>query len=313
MSLINVSNLTFGYEGSADNVFENISFSINSDWKLGMTGRNGRGKTTFLKLLMNKYEYSGSITQGESFEYFPYNNFDEYEITGDIIGRISAAEPWQIERELSLLGVDAEALYRPFCTLSNGERTKALIAGLFLKQNSFLLIDEPTNHLDEAGRKTLAEYLNRKKGFILVSHDRNFLDACVDHILAVNKTSVEVIRGNFSTWQYEKNLRDSFETERNERLRRDIKKLEAASRRTADWSDRVEKTKKGARNGEGKPDRGFIGHKAAKMMKRSKAIENRREAAAEEKSRLLKDIEENESLKISPLNITRQGCASLEI
>ena len=51
MSQINVSNLTFGYEGSFDNIFENVSFSVDTDWKLGFTGRNGKGKTTFLKLL----------------------------------------------------------------------------------------------------------------------------------------------------------------------------------------------------------------------------------------------------------------------
>lgn len=52
MSLINISNLTFAYDGSADNIFENVSFQIDTDWKLGFTGRNGRGKTTFLNLLL---------------------------------------------------------------------------------------------------------------------------------------------------------------------------------------------------------------------------------------------------------------------
>ena len=60
MSLINISNLTFAYEGSYDNIFENVSFQIDTDWKLGFTGRNGRGKTTFLKLLLNQYEYTGT-------------------------------------------------------------------------------------------------------------------------------------------------------------------------------------------------------------------------------------------------------------
>ena len=68
MSLINVSNLTFAYEGSYDNIFENVSFQIDTDWKLGFTGRNGRGKTTFLNLLLKKYEYSGSITSSTNFE-----------------------------------------------------------------------------------------------------------------------------------------------------------------------------------------------------------------------------------------------------
>ncbi len=62
MSLINVTNLTFAYEGSYDNIFENVSFQIDTDWKLGFTGRNGRGKTTFLNLLLEKYEYNGNIS-----------------------------------------------------------------------------------------------------------------------------------------------------------------------------------------------------------------------------------------------------------
>ena len=59
MSLINISNLTFAYPGSSENIFENVSFQIDSSWKLGFIGRNGRGKTTFLNLLCGKYEYKG--------------------------------------------------------------------------------------------------------------------------------------------------------------------------------------------------------------------------------------------------------------
>jgi len=73
MALINVSNLTFAYEGSYDNIFEDVSFQMDTDWKLGFTGRNGRGKTTFLNLLRGKYEYNGTITAPVSFEYFPYD------------------------------------------------------------------------------------------------------------------------------------------------------------------------------------------------------------------------------------------------
>ena len=72
MAQIGVSNLTFYYDGSFDNVFENVSFSIDTDWKLGFVGRNGKGKTTFLNLLLQKYEYSGSIVTGVVFDYFPY-------------------------------------------------------------------------------------------------------------------------------------------------------------------------------------------------------------------------------------------------
>lgn len=64
---IEISNLTFSYEGSYDNIFENASFSMDTDWKLGLIGRNGKGKTTLLNLLLGKYEYQGSITKGVFF------------------------------------------------------------------------------------------------------------------------------------------------------------------------------------------------------------------------------------------------------
>lgn len=159
--------------------------------------------------------------------------------------------------------------------LSKGEQTKALLAALFLKENSFLLIDEPTNHLDTLGRKTLSDYLKRKHGFILVSHDRVFLDNCIDHILVINKTNIEVQRGNFSSWWRNKEMQDSFERAENEKHKKEISRLTAAAQKTSGWSDRVEKSKNGSTNSGSKLDKGYVGHKAAKMMKRSKAIENR--------------------------------------
>ena len=61
MAQVRVTDLTFSYEGSYDAVFENTSFSVDTNWKLGLIGRNGKGKTTLLNLLMGKYEYAGSI------------------------------------------------------------------------------------------------------------------------------------------------------------------------------------------------------------------------------------------------------------
>lgn len=303
MSLINVTNLTFGYDGSYDNIFENVSFQIDTDWKLGFTGRNGRGKTTFLNLLTGKYEYRGAISTKINFEYFPFAVTNPEDYTLDVIETVYPDYlQWQVMRELSLLQVSEAVLYRPFATLSPGEQTKVLLATLFLKENSFLLIDEPTNHLDMHARKLVSDYLNTKHGFILVSHDRAFLDNCIDHILSINKTNIEIQKGNFSSWWENKRLQDNFELAENEKLRKDITRLSSAAKRTAGWSDKVETTKIGTRNSGIKPDKGYIGHKSAKMMKRSKAIEARQQAAIEDKSRLLKNIESSERLKISQLN-----------
>ena len=295
MSLIQVSNLTFAYDGSYENIFENASFQIDTNWRLGFTGRNGRGKTTFLNLLLGKYEYQGSISASVSFSYFPYHVADKTIFAIDVVEEIYPEyQYWQLAREMNALQLDEDVLYRPFETLSNGEQTKLMLAVLFLKENNFLLIDEPTNHLDIQGRELVSRYLNSKKGFILVSHDRAFLDGCVDHILSINKANIEVCRGNFSTWYENKQRQDAFEQAENDKLKREIRRLEETARQKADWSDRVEATKIGF----GPCDRGYIGHKAEKMMTRSKAIERRQQAAIEEKSKLLKNIERSDSLKI---------------
>ena len=299
MSLINVSDLTFAYEGSYDYVFEHASFRMDTDWKLGLTGRNGRGKTTLLKLLMGEYEYGGSISSGVAFDYFPFAvrnaSLEGWQLAEEIA---PGHEFWQLCREIRLLELGEEALYRPFATLSQGEQTKLLLAALFMREGNFLLIDEPTNHLDARGRELVSAYLNKKKGFILVSHDRSFLDGCVDHILSINRADIELVQGNFSSWQRSKELRDRHEIDENERLRREIKRLEKTAREKAAWSDRAEKGK----YGDGSVDRGFIGHKAAKMMGRAKAIEGRRKSAVEERRGLLKNIETGESLKLHALD-----------
>ncbi len=302
MSLINVNNLTFRYDGSNTNVFENVSFNIDTNWKLGLIGRNGKGKTTFLKLLLNEYEYKGTISKNVELEYFPYEVKQKERMTIEIVNEIAPnAEEWKIIKELNLLNIDVEILYRKFNLLSGGEQIKLLLISLFLKDNSFLLIDEPTNHLDFETRQNLVEYLNKKKGFILVSHDRNFLDKVVDHIISINNTNIEIQKGNFSSWYNNKQSQDNFELTQNERLQKDIKRLEIASKNTANWSDKIEKSKYNTTNSGSSIDRGYIGHQSAKMMKKSKVMEKRIQKSIDEKSNLLNNIDRSDSLKIIPL------------
>ena len=296
MSMIKVDSLTFAYPTSYDNIFENVSFQIDTDWRLGFVGRNGRGKTTFLQLLLGKYEYSGHISAAVSFDYFPYEVADKNRLTVDILQELcSQAAEWELIRELAWLQLGDDVLWRPFATLSYGEQTKALLAALFLKPGNFLLLDEPTNHLDAPARELVSAYLRRKKGFILVSHDRRFLDNCVEHILAINRANIEVQNGNFSCWLAGFEQRQQSEQARQQQLHRDIKRLRQAARRTADWSDKVEASKAGAY------DKGFVGHKAAKMMQRAKNIAARQQQALEEKAGLLQNQENAEPLKLWPL------------
>ena len=104
MSVISVNNLTFGYDGSYNNVFENVSFAIDTDWKLGLIGRNGKGKTTFLNLLQGKYEYKGTISKTVDVDYFPFEVADKSQMAIDIVKEIAPnVEEWEINKELNLL------------------------------------------------------------------------------------------------------------------------------------------------------------------------------------------------------------------
>lgn len=309
MAQINVCNLTFAYEGSFDYVFENVSFSIDTNWKLGFIGRNGKGKTTFLNLLLGKYDYKGSISKGTVYDYFPYKISDEdmSKNAAELMENWKpGVESWRVMCELPKLGIDAEILYRPFSTLSFGERTKVMLAVLFSSENDFLLIDEPTNHLDKDAREIIKKYLASKKGFILVSHDRDFLDACIDHVLVLNRVGIEVQTGNFSSWWTNKERADINARAENEKHIKEIHKLKAAADRSRHWADKNEASKIGfdpiREHDRFLDTRAYIGAKTKKMQSRVKSYENRIMNEIEEKEGLLNDIEEITDLKLIPLS-----------
>ena len=208
MSMIKVENLTFSYPSSYDPIFENVSFQIDTDWKLGFVGRNGRGKTTFLNLLMDQYEYRGKIIKSVRFDYFPYLVKDTKKWTMEVLNEVCPqAEEWQIRKELYVLGVDEEVLWRPFETLSNGEQTKVLLAALFLNEGHFLLIDEPTNHLDITSKEILERALNDYTGTILyVSHDRYFINQTATRILELTGNTFVNYIGNYDYYLEKKDL-----------------------------------------------------------------------------------------------------------
>lgn len=313
MAQINVTNLTYCYEGSFDNIFENVSFSIDTNWKLGFIGRNGKGKTTFLNLLRGKYDYSGTITASTQFDYFPYCILEErrQECAIEMMDEWKpGCEQWRVICELGKLHADAQLLYRSFESLSQGERTKVLLAVLFSGENEFLLIDEPTNHLDHRSREIVKQYLQGKKGFILVSHDRDFLDACVDHVLVLNRRTIEVQNGNFSSWWENKHRADQFAMTENEKHRKEIANLKKAADQSRRWADKSESTKIGfdpvKEHDRSTGTRSYIGAKTKKMQSRVTQFERRMEKEIEEKEGLLQDIENPSVLKLNPLHYHKE-------
>lgn len=319
MSQIQVTDLTYGYEGSFDTVFENVSFGIDTDWKLGLIGRNGKGKTTFLNLLRGKYKYEGNITSSAVFDYFPYQISEKQRenCASLFLEEVKpGCEEWRVIVELGKLHADAELLYRPFKSLSHGEQTKVLLAVLFSGENDFLLIDEPTNHLDMHARECVKEYLCGKKGFILISHDRDILDACIDHVLVLNRKTIEVQSGNFSSWWENKTRMDHFAMEENEKHLKEIASLKQAAARSRKWADKNEATKIGydpvKEHDRSGATRAYIGAKTKKMQSRVTQYERRMERKIQEKEGLLQDIEQPVSLKIMPLSYHKERLISCQ-
>lgn len=308
MAKIEIKQLSFGYDSQDKMLFDQANLNVDTQWKLGLIGRNGRGKTTFLNILRNRLPYQGQVNHQQEFIYFPQETKEKDRLTYYVLNDISDFELWEIERELNLMQTDPEILWRSFETLSGGEKTKVLLALLFVDDVHFPLIDEPTNHLDVVGRQQVAEYLKKKKqGFILVSHDRTFLDEVVDHVLAIEKSQLELYQGNFTIYEEQKKRKDAFELAQNEKIKKEVSRLKKTAAEKAEWarSREGDKTKRsvGFIDTEARRmDKGAIGADAARTMKRSKAIVNRMETQISEKERLLKDIE-----YIDPLTMNVQA------
>lgn len=306
MSSIEFKQVTFGFDLQEENLFDHIDLTIQTDWKLGLIGRNGRGKTTLLNLLLDKYPYQGVIHTTKTFVYFPQTVNDPTQLTQFIIEELMPSELWQVKRELNLLQVDPDILWRPFHSLSGGEQTKVLLALLFSDDTQFPLIDEPTNHLDKQARKHVSTYLKQKKqGFLLVSHDREFVDEVVDHIVSIERHQLVLYQGNFTVYEQEKAKRDAYEQAQNEKLKKEIHRLQETAAEKARWASNREKDKTKTKRGfidseDRRVNKGAVGADAARTMKRSKAIVKRIEDQAIQKETLLKDIETVDTLVMHP-------------
>ncbi|HBM4320191.1 TPA: ABC-F type ribosomal protection protein [Listeria innocua] len=314
MSNIEINNLTFGYTDQL--IFQNANINIDDKWKLGLVGRNGRGKTTLLKIIMGQIKSEINIKSNKHFVYFPQEVQEQNQLTILILQELAIFEQWKLERELKLLEVDLDTLWRPFNTLSGGEQTKILLALLFLDDYNFPLIDEPTNHLDKASRKKVADYLAEKKGYILISHDRNFLNETTDHTLAIERAELQMYAGNFAVYEEEKRLRDITEKAQDYKLKKEIGRLKQTAREKESWSHNLEATKSRKKRGfdsdTKRVDKGFIGRKAANMMQKSKNLEKRMKEDIISKEMLLKNWEDVPDLEMIVLKTHQKRLLTVE-
>ena len=287
---IEIKNLSFGFDALDHSIFEKVNLSIDTKWRLGLIGRNGRGKTTLLNLFIKKYPYTGEIHCDVDFVYFPQMILNKENLTYYAIDEVMPTELWKLERECQLLQLDKEILWQPFEQLSGGEQTKVLLAALFCEESRFPLLDEPTNHLDVQARELVSSYLKKKKGFIVVSHDRYFLDEVTDHILAIEKSQCTIYKGNFSTYVEQKERQDQYEIEQSKSIKAEIERLKITAKEKANWAVKKERMS---------GNDAFANAQAARMMKRSRAIERRMDTKMEEKKQLLQNIETVSALTVN--------------
>ncbi|GAX05712.1 ATPase component of ABC transporter with duplicated ATPase domains [Secundilactobacillus pentosiphilus] len=302
MSTIQITHLTFAYPGQ-DNLFNNQNLTFDSNWKLGLTGRNGRGKTTLLNLIRGKLSGQGTITMPLTPLYFPQPVTDPTQDAWAVATEASTAELWEIQRELSLMHTSDDLLYRPYESLSGGEQTKVLLAATFASHTGFPLLDEPTNHLDITGRDQIAEYLHHaQQGFIVISHDRHFLDAATDHTLTIEKQQLVLTQGNYSAYEQAKQLKDQSEYAEQAKLRHDIGRLKQTAANKRQWSQSREGDKYGNPHQKGSGavyDTGFIGARSARVMQKAKNLEHRMDKAITDKESLLQNVEFIDPLKMN--------------
>ncbi len=159
-------------------ILNDINFEIESGKKIGIVGSNGAGKTTLADMITNTIK----PTSGQLL--WQYNGMD--------IGYMKQATEY----------LDLEQ------TLSGGERTKKLLTQLLYSKKDFLVLDEPTNHLDYEGVKWLIKQIKAFKGaVVIISHDRFFLDQCIDSIMEIDQGKIVNYNGNYSFYREEKRRR----------------------------------------------------------------------------------------------------------
>ena len=178
MSMIDVSNLTFGYEGSPELVFDHVSFQIDTDWKLGFTGRNGRGKTTLLRILLGLEKPDSGELMGMAVRWSAVFQEDRLLEGLDALGNLRFAlgtdyEEAKAAAMLTALGLTWET-GKPVREWSGGMKRRVALARALLYDAPLLVLDEPFKGLDETTARQCMDALARRaagRAVLLVTHD----------------------------------------------------------------------------------------------------------------------------------------------
>lgn len=259
MNLLSVENIAKSY--GVKSLFSDLSFGIEAGDKIGLIGINGTGKSTLLKVIAGlETADQGKVVAGNSVrvEYLPQNPvFDDQATVLEQVfrGRPSAGEmTWpeggesEAKNILTRLGIsDFDARVG---TLSGGQRKRVALAGALINPAELVILDEPTNHIDNETVSWLEQYLNRRRGALLmITHDRYFLDRVVNRIIELDKGRLFSYNGNYSKFLELKLQREeqeqSSELKRLNILRNELKWIKrGAKARTTKQKARIDRFEK---------------------------------------------------------------------
>lgn len=195
--VLEIESLSKSY--SEKNILNDISIAIGRGEKIALLGANGIGKSTLLKCITNKIEFSGSVKHGHNVNvtYFAQDQADRLDKTKTVYETVDHVAEGEIRKKLrSILGsflFTADDIDKKVNSLSGGEKTRLALCQLLLSPSNFLILDEPTNHLDILSKNVLKEALKNYAGtFIVVSHDRDFLDGLTNRIWDIANKQIRV-------------------------------------------------------------------------------------------------------------------------
>lgn len=238
MDIVQFNNVNISYSG--DNILNNISFSITSSDKIGLIGQNGCGKTSIVNALLGKKSIDsgtifvngkakiGYISQEDNF--FNIDNTAKEELF-ECFNNSYQKNLVEDNYEYLINSVINGLKLNDFCNkkindLSGGQKTKLSLAKLVLLKPDLLILDEPTNHLDLYSLEWLENFLKKyQKAFLLISHDRAFIDNICNRIFEIENKGLEKYTGNFSDFLIQKDLILKGEIKAYEKQEVKIKKL----------------------------------------------------------------------------------------
>lgn len=199
-----INNLNKNFESK--NIFENANLQIHYGEKIALIGKNGTGKSTLLKIIMNEdCEYTGEIKIGQSVNigYIPQEiNFeDDNQTILNFFEQFDNRNETEIRTSLAKYMFRGNDVFKKVSSLSGGEKVRLILAKL-LKQNiNFLILDEPTNHIDIETRELLEEAIKEYSGTVLfVSHDRYFINNLAERIVEVKEKRFFSYVGNYDDY-----------------------------------------------------------------------------------------------------------------